>query len=101
MTVYSLVVNGDKIGTRPIIDAINTPSYKLAKFFVPILSPLVINEYTVKHSFAFAKKITKTDYNYIMASLDVESLFTNIPIEETILKIVLMICFLINLKLII
>ena len=54
---------------RPILDAIKTPSYKLAKFLVPILSPLAINEYTVKDSFAFAKETTKTDCNYVMASL--------------------------------
>ena len=43
---------------RPILDAINTPSYKLAKFLAPILSPSAINEYTVEDSFAFAKEIT-------------------------------------------
>ena len=32
---------------RPILDAINTPSYKLAIYLVPILSPLAINEYTI------------------------------------------------------
>ena len=36
---------------RPTLDAINTPSYKLAKFIVPILSPMVIDEYTAKDSF--------------------------------------------------
>ena len=40
---------------RPILDAINTPAYKLAKFLVPVLSPLAINEYTVNDSFAFTK----------------------------------------------
>ena len=69
---------------RPIPGAINTPSYKSAKFLVPILSPLAINKYTVKDSFAFAKEITKTDFNYVMASLDVESLFTDMPLEGTI-----------------
>ena len=67
-----------------ILDAITAPWYKLAKFLVPILCPLAINEYTVKDSFAFAKEITKANYNYIMASLDVASLFTNIFLEETI-----------------
>ena len=33
---------------------------------------------------AFDKEITKTDCNYAMASFDVKSLFTNIPLEETI-----------------
>ena len=58
--------------------------YKLAKFLGPILSPLTINEYTVKDSFTFAEEITKTDCNYVLTSLDIESLFTNIPLEETI-----------------
>ena len=39
---------------RPILPAINTPTYKLAKFLVPILKSLTSNEYTVKDSFAFA-----------------------------------------------
>ena len=64
---------------RPILDAINTLPYRLAKFLVPNISPLAINEYTVKDSYLFAK-----DCNYVMASLDVESLFINIPLEETI-----------------
>ena len=51
---------------------------------MPILSPLTANEYTVKDSFAFAKEITETDCNYVMASLDVESLVTSMPLEETI-----------------
>ena len=85
---------------RPLLDAITTPLYKLAKFLVPILSPLTMNEYPVKDSFALAKEITKADCNYIMASLDVESLFTNVALEETI-EIVLIFCFLINVKLII
>ena len=34
--------------------------------------------------FTFAKEIAKTDCKYVMASLDVESLFTNIPLEGTI-----------------
>ena len=70
---------------RPIVDAIiNILSYKLAKFLVPFLHSLTINEYTVKDSLAFAKEITKTDCKYVMASLDVESLLINIPLEETI-----------------
>ena len=49
-----------------------------------MLAGLANNEYTVKDSFAFAKEITKIDCNCGMVSLDVESLFTNIPLEETI-----------------
>ena len=56
---------------RPILDAINTASYKLANFFVPILSPLTISNNTVEDYFAFAKEIIKTDCNYVMACVNV------------------------------
>ena len=51
---------------------------------IPILEPLTHNEFTVKGSFSFAKEITTYDSSLYMASLDVESLFTNIPLNETI-----------------
>ena len=69
---------------RPILSAINTPGYNLAKFLIPILEPLTHNEFTIKDSFSFAKDITTYDSSLYMASLDVESLFTNIPLNETI-----------------
>ena len=69
---------------RPILSAINTAGYNLAKFLIPILEPLTHNEFTIKDSFSFAKDITTYDSSLYMASLDVESLFTNIPLNETI-----------------
>ena len=69
---------------RPILSAINTPVYKLAKYLVPILSLLTVNDCTVKDSFTFAKEVINFDHNHFMASLDVESLFTNIPVDERI-----------------
>ena len=69
---------------QPVLSAINTPVYKLAKYLVPILSPLTVNDYTVKDSFIFAKEVISFDHNLSMASLDVESLFTNISVDEAI-----------------
>ena len=69
---------------RPILSAINTPTYLLAKYLNPILSVLVTNEFAVKKFFDFAEEVVKYDHNLYMASLAVESLFTNIPLEETI-----------------
>ena len=69
---------------RLILSAIGTPVYKLTKFLVPILSPLTFNNYTVKDSFSFAKKVVNFDHSLFMTSLDVESLFTNILIDKTI-----------------
>ena len=40
---------------RPILSAIGTSSYKLAKFLVPKLSSVTFNEFTVKDYFAFAE----------------------------------------------
>ena len=68
---------------RPILSAINTNTYKLAKFLAPILKSLTSNEYMVKDSFAFAEEIVEQDSEFFMGSLDVHSLFTNIPLEET------------------
>ena len=69
---------------RPILSAIGTPTCKLAKFLVPILEPLTTNEYTIKDSFIFAEELQSFDSKLVMASFDIESLFTNIPLQETI-----------------
>ena len=69
---------------RPILSAIGTLTYKTARFLVPILSCLTINEFSVKDSFSFAKEIVEQDSSFYMGSLDVDSLFTNIPLEEII-----------------
>ena len=69
---------------RPILSDIGTPTYRLAKFFVPLLAPLTSNEYTIKDSLSFAEELLSFDSNLVMASFDVESLFTNIPLKETI-----------------
>ena len=69
---------------RPILSAINTLGYNIATFLIPILEPPTHNEFAIKNSFSFAKEITAYDSSFYMASLDVESLFTNIPLNETI-----------------
>ncbi|KAG1682668.1 hypothetical protein GQR58_010742 [Nymphon striatum] len=69
-----------------IFAAYNTPSFKIAKYLVSILSNLTFNSYSVKDSFQFADEIRSFPNadRYFMASFDVESLFTNVPIHETI-----------------
>ena len=68
----------------PILFTIGSPTYILAKFLVPILSPLTVNEFTIHDSLSFAEEIVNFDTDCIMASLDTESLFANTPLEETI-----------------
>ena len=68
----------------PILSPINTPTYKLAKFRVPNLKFLTSNKYTVKGSFNFYEESAEQDSEVFMASLDVDSVFTNMPLEKTI-----------------
>ena len=65
---------------RPILSALQTPTYKLAKFLVPILNPLTQNSF---NSFQFAEEVCEEDPALSMGSLYVDSLFTNIPLDET------------------
>ena len=51
---------------RPILSAINTPIYKLAKFLVSVLKSLTNNGYTVKDSFAFAEEIVEQNFEFFM-----------------------------------
>ena len=69
---------------RPVLSALQTPTHSLAKFLVPILDTLSKNVYTVKDSFQFAEEIGEQNSSLSMSSLDVDSLFTNIPLDETI-----------------
>ena len=54
-------------------------------FFVPFLKPFTSNNYTGKDSFDFAKDILQQSSKFFMASLDVDSFFTNVPLDETIM----------------
>ena len=67
---------------RPILLAINTGTYKCAKFFVPLLKPFTSNNYAVKDFFDFAKDITQQSSKLFTASLDVDSLFTKLPLMK-------------------
>ena len=70
---------------RPILSACNTPTFDLAKFLVPILNSITTNDYTVSNVFPFIKELLQLDAkNTVIASFDVKSLFTQIPLNETI-----------------
>ena len=75
------IVTDDLPSFRPILSAIGTPTYKLAKFLVSMLEPLTTNEYTIKDP---AEELQSLDSKLVMASFDIESLFTKIPLQETI-----------------
>ena len=75
------------IPLRPILSSINHYSYKIAKFFIPFLTPISTSSLVIKDSFSFVQELLNSDINsdsVVMASFDVTSLFTNIPVDETI-----------------
>ena len=45
---------------------------------------MTLNEYTIKDSFLLAEELLNYDSNLVMTRFDVEPLFTNIPLQETI-----------------
>ena len=77
-------IEGKSTPFRPILSSIGTCTYNLAKFFIPLLKDHTSNCYTVKDSFSFADEIVMQDSSLFMATFDVHSLFSNIPLEETI-----------------
>ena len=64
-----------------ILSAIRTSTYKLARFLVPILSLVTVDEFSVHDSFSFADEVSCFCHAHCITSLDVESLFTNIPLN--------------------
>ena len=59
--------------------------YNLARFLTDILSPLVPNDYSCKDTFSFVSQIKNGNlYKKFLVSYDVTSIFTNIPLQETI-----------------
>ena len=70
---------------RLIISSIGTFNYNLACFFCDLLSPLVPNDYPCKDTFSFVSQIKNANLSRkFLVSYDVTSLFTNIPLQETI-----------------
>ena len=84
-TLYGLPkVHKEGIPLRPILASYNSPSYPIAKFLVPILSTLTTNQYTLLNSSEFIPQILQESSHSFMVSFDVKSLFTNVPLSETI-----------------
>ena len=70
---------------RPICSSIGSYNYRLASELASILSPFASNDYTIKNTFDFVKELqTLSAENAYLCSFDVTSLFTNIPLNQTI-----------------
>ena len=70
---------------RLIVSSIGTFNYNLARFLCHLLSPLVPNVYSCKDTFYFVSQIKNANLCKIfLVSYTVTSIFTNIPVQETI-----------------
>ena len=72
---------------RPILLNIGAASYYLSKYLAKLLSPLNLSEYTIKNAKEFVqdfKRLHVPEDNYKLVSLDLSSLFTNVPLDYTI-----------------
>ena len=66
-----------------IVSSIGTFNYNLARSLCDLLSSLVPNDYSCKDTFVSQIKNADFSRNFLV-SHDVTSLFTNIPLQETI-----------------
>ena len=85
--IYGLVkVHKNNYPLRPVIMMIDSPEYELAKFMNSLIKPLVPNKYMLNSTDDFLMKLNNSNIssNDKLVSFDVVSLFTNIPLNETI-----------------
>ena len=70
---------------RLIFSSIGTFNYNLARFLCGLCSPFVPNDYLCKDTFTFVSQINNANLSKkFLLSYDVTSLFTSIPLQETI-----------------
>ena len=80
-------IHKSSIPLRPILSSINHYLYQIAKFFIPFLTPVSTSSLVIKDLCSFVQALLNSDINsdsVVMVSFDVTSLFTNIPVDETI-----------------
>ena len=86
--VHKILLKGyiDDLPVRPIVSNMNTASYNLTKYLSKLLAPLRESEYIIKSTKDFIGKVKAKEVpnGYQTVSLDVKSLFTNVPLDRTI-----------------
>ena len=79
-------VHKEGIPLRPILAAYSAPSCKLAKFLLKFIQPYTRNQYTLNNSFDFKQLLSSLNFQHeiYLVSFDISSLFTNVPVKETV-----------------
>ena len=76
----------ENLKLRPMIDLTGTYTYDTSKVIANCLRALSKNQYTISDTFKFSDlpKSADPNANFEDVSYDVQSLFTSIPVAETI-----------------
>ena len=86
--IHKIDTNGkvDDLPIKHIISNFGAKTYHLAKYLTQLLKPLNESRYAVKKTKEFTEKIRKQNIpkGFSLVSFDVISLFTNVPLEDTI-----------------
>ena len=88
--MYGLVkTHKPNLPMRPIVSSVGSAAYKLAKWLVNLLSPLVgkISNSHLLNNVDLVSKLLDFDYNnnFKLISFDVTSLFTKVPVNDLLL----------------
>ena len=68
-----------------IVSSINTYNYRLAKYLCSLFQPHLPSKYTISETFSFVQELNTIDLsNKFLVSFDDASLFTNIPLKDSI-----------------
>ncbi|CAF3533244.1 unnamed protein product [Rotaria socialis] len=80
-------IHKENVPLRPVLSSIGTFNYGLAKAPSQILSTIIEKKNMIRDSFDFVKEVrtlSKDFSKHRMVSFEVSSLYTNVPINETI-----------------
>ena len=83
--VHKIKSNSEVSSFRPIVSSLGSFNYNLPTFLCDMLTPFILTDYCTQDSFSFVKEVQEVSVlDYFMVSYDFCSLFTNIPLNETI-----------------
>ena len=83
--IHKPFVSNSVLNFCPVVSPIGTYNYNLSKYLCELLSPYLPNGFCTKDRFTFKKELKEVSMNdQFLVSFDVNSLFTNIPLKETI-----------------
>ena len=82
---HTMLFDSNDFSLRPIISSIGNYNFNLAKFLTDFLDPVISKEHCAKGSFSFCEEMQQVSNNdNFLVSFDFCSIFTSIPLQETI-----------------